>query len=157
PFIGGRRIRGSLGDHYFDWIMSTNEDSSGNADLVSYFFRRTYSLLRQKGCFGLIATNSISQGDTRATGLTWIRHQGGTIFAAQKRYAWPGHAAVIVSIVWVTKQSFDGPFFLDGKIVPTITAFLFHAGGDDNPSTLLSNWDIAYQGVVLAGSGFLFE
>lgn len=157
PFIGGRRIRGSLGASYFDWVTSTNEAASGNADLVAYFFRRTFSLLRNKGSFGLIATNSISQGDTRATGLSWIRHQGGTIISAQKRYVWPGHAAVIVSIVWLTKQVAAGPFHLDGKPVPNITAFLFHAGGDDNPVALRANDDIAYQGVVLAGSGFLFE
>ena len=35
-----------------------------------------------RGTFGLIATNTIGQGDTRSTGLRWIRNHGGTIYAA---------------------------------------------------------------------------
>ena len=39
--------------------------SHGNADLVAHFFRRAFSSLRTDGTFGLIATNTIGQGDTR--------------------------------------------------------------------------------------------
>ena len=47
----------------------TNE-SHGNADLVAHFFRRAFNLLTNRRNFGLIATNTIAQGDTRSTGLT---------------------------------------------------------------------------------------
>ena len=48
-------------------------------DLVAHFYRRAFNLLNSEGCFGLIATNTIGQGDTRSTGLRWICTHGGTI------------------------------------------------------------------------------
>ncbi len=57
----------------------------GNADLVAYFFRRAFDKLRSGGAFGLIATNTIAQGDTRGTGLRHICTHGGTIFNARRR------------------------------------------------------------------------
>ncbi len=45
---------------------------------MAHFFRRAFGLLQQGGNFGLIATNTIRQGDTRATGLRPIRAAGGT-------------------------------------------------------------------------------
>ena len=57
--------------------------------LVAHFFRRAFNLIRDNGCFGLIATNTIAQGDTRHTGLRWICTHGGTIYSARKRYKWP--------------------------------------------------------------------
>ena len=63
-------------------------------------------LLRRDGVFGLIATNTIAQGDTRETGLRWICTHGGTIYAARKRVSWPGRAAVVVSVVHMIKGDF---------------------------------------------------
>ena len=42
---------------------------AGSADLVAYFYLRAATLLRPSGGFGLIATNTIAQGDTREVGL----------------------------------------------------------------------------------------
>ena len=117
-------------------MQTTHEESHGNADFVAHFFRRAFTLLRKDGTFGLIATNTIAQGDTRATGLRWICTHGGTIYAARKRVKWPGQAAVIVSVVNVQKGSPTGPFDLDARSVPIITAYLFHAGGHENPLVL---------------------
>ncbi len=61
---------------------------------------RPHSIRR---AFGLIATNTIGQGDTRSTGLRWICNHGGTIYAARKRLKWPGEAAVVVSVIHVHK------------------------------------------------------
>ena len=85
-------LRGS-GQGYSDWLKTIHEESHGNADLVAHFFRRAFNLLRQGGAFGLIATNTIGQGDTRSTGLRWICNHGGTIYAATRRKKWPGQAA----------------------------------------------------------------
>src|SRR5207247_8164836 len=59
-------------DGYLDWLKTVHDESHGNADLVAHFYRRAFNLLRKDGCFGLIATNTIGQGDTRSTGLRWI-------------------------------------------------------------------------------------
>jgi len=157
PFIGGRRVRSSLGDVYFDWLLLAHADSSGNADLVAHFFRQAFKLLRADGCFGLIATNTIGQGDTRATGLRWICTQGGTVHSAQRRVKWPGQAAVVVSVVWVTRGNPVGPFDLDGRPVPVITAYLFHAGGHENPASLQANANKSFQGSIVLGMGFTFD
>src|SRR5205823_244613 len=101
----------------------------GNADVVAHFYRRAFNLLRADGCFGLIATNTIGQGDTRSTGLRWICKHGGTVYHATRRVKWPGLAAVVISVIHVAKGTLSAPFLLDGRSVPIITAYLFHAGG----------------------------
>lgn len=157
PFMGGRHIRGALGASYFDWLMNTVSEASGNADVAAFFYRRAFSLLRADGGFGLIATNTIAQGDTRSTGLRWICTHGGSIYAARKRYKWPGRAAVVVSIVHVRRGGMTGPFDLDGHQVERITAFLFHRGGHENPATLKANGGKSFQGSILLGMAFTFD
>jgi hypothetical protein len=157
PFAGKNSLINSNPDGYLDWLKAIHEESHGNADFVAHFFRRAFSLLRQQGAFGLIATNTIGQGDTRATGLRWICTHGGTIFNARKRYKWPGQAAVIVSVVHIFKGTAEGPFPLDGRPVPVITAFLFHAGGHESPATLSANAGKSFIGSYVLGMGFTFD
>jgi hypothetical protein len=158
PFVGGRRVRETLGGEYFDWLPVLHAGSSGNADLVAHFFRRAFRLLRRDGCFGLIATNTISQGDTRHTGLRWIcAKEGGTIYAARRRYKWPGIAVVVVSVVWIAKGSLPGPCDLDEKPVDRITAYLFHDGGHENPAVLAANFGKSFIGSYVLGIGFTFD
>jgi MmeI, DNA-methyltransferase domain len=157
PFVGGRKGRGSLSSEYFDWLGAMHAESSGNADLVAHFFRRAFDLLREGGAFGLIATNTIGQGDTRATGLRWICTHGGHIFTVRKRVKWPGMAAVVVSVVHAMKGSFEGTKCLDGHEVERITAFLFHRGGDADPARLIANEGKSFQGSIVLGMGFTFD
>jgi hypothetical protein len=157
PFAGKNTLSSGSRSGFQDWLKVMHEESHGNADLVAHFFRRAFDVLRRDACLGLIATNTIGQGDTRATGLRWICTHGGTIYAARKRYKWPGQAAVIVSVVWVMKGSAPSPFDLDGRSVPAITAYLFHAGGHEAPSALLSNQGKSYQGPIVLGMGFTFD
>jgi hypothetical protein len=134
-----------------------HERAHGNSDIVAHFFRRTYGLLRDGGCLGMLATNTIRQGDTRATGLRPIRQAGGTIYTARRRYKWPGEAAVVVSVVHIAKSDLLGPYRLDGREVPVITAFLFHDGGDDDPVPLNANASKSFIGSFLLGMGFTFD
>jgi hypothetical protein len=157
PFAGGRGVKEDHGESYLDWLQTLHEESHGNADLVAQFFRRAFSLLRAGGCFGLIATNTIGQGDTRSTGLRWIRANGGTIYEARKRVKWPGQAAVIVSVVHITKGAAVDGYRLDGRPVDKITAYLFHAGGDENPARLNVNDQRSFIGNVVLGMGFTFD
>ncbi len=71
PFQGGTKISGALGRQYRDLSrhMACRSAVRGNADLVAYFFLRAARLLRRVGGFGLIATNTLAQGDTREVGL----------------------------------------------------------------------------------------
>lgn len=157
PFQGGRNLSASLGEIYLKWLTEVYEGSQGGSDLVAFFFRRAFSLLRLGGAFGLIATNTIGQGDTRSTGLRWICTHGGTIYSATKRLKWPGMAAVVVSVVHVSVGPYAGVKRLDGREVETITAFLFHAGGHADPVRLRANAGKSFQGSIVLGMGFTFD
>lgn len=158
PFLGGKRISTELGDSYRDWLANAHEAANSNSDLVAHFFRRVFSLLRKQGTFELIATNTIAQGDTRSTGLRWICRNSGEIYHATRRYKWPHEAAVVVSIVAVQKEPLsDLPRVLDKKPAKRISAFLFHAGGDDDPVALKANANKSFQGSIVLGMGFTFD
>jgi len=103
PFAGKNTTINAHPEGYLDWLKVVNPESHGNADLVAHFFRRAFTLIRNGGTFGLIATNTIAQGDTRSTGLRFICNNGGMIYNATRRYKWPGLAAVVVSLVHIIK------------------------------------------------------
>ena len=138
--------------------------------------------MRPGGTFGLIATNTIAQGDTRSSGLRWICEHGGEIYRATKRYQWPGEAAVVVSVLHVAKTGeardertgsrnveaaevedkhatgrFPGRRVLDGAKVDAITAFLFHRGGHADPVRLQANAGRSFVGSYVLGMGFTFD
>lgn len=155
-FLGGTRISTEIGMGYFDWLTGRYPPAGHLCDLVAYFFRRAFTLLRSGGVLGLIATNTIGQGDTREGGIGQIIGDGGAIFNAIRRYRWPGAAAVIVSVVHIFKgRSYRGPVVLDGNTVARISAFLFSGTVDDSPKRLTS----AYYsiGSKIYGAGFLFD
>ncbi len=157
PFAGKNTTINAHAPGYLDWLKEVYPESHGNSDLVAYFFRRAFDLLRDGGTFGLIATNTIAQGDTRSTGLRWICQNGGTIYNAQKRVKWAGKAAVVVSVINIFKGNYQGGKLLDGREVSLISAFLFHAGGNENPAVLLANADKSFQGSIVLGMGFTFD
>ncbi len=159
PFLKGNQISKTLGAVYLDWILSAFAAAGGQADLVAYFFQRAFALLRVDGCFGMLATQTISQGDTRRSSLELVTSKGGVIYAAERRLKWAGQAAVTVSRVHVLKKPspLRGDCLLDGRNVPRISAFLFSVGPDSQPSSLSSNSDIAFKGFSPYGIGFTFD
>jgi hypothetical protein len=142
---------------YSAWLSENTRDANNNSDLVAFFFRRAFMLLRNGGIFGLVATNTVAQGDTRYTGLRWICLNGGQIISARKRLRWPGEAAVIVSVVHVEKGCSVTPVLLNECVAPTITAFLFKTGGHENPSVLSANSGKSFVGCFPRSMGFTFD
>lgn len=157
PFMGGSKISSTQGASYLAWLLDTHAESHGNGDLVAHFFRRAFMLLRDGGTLGLIATNTVAQGDTRSSGLRWICAHGGDIFSAQRRVKWPGMAAVIVSVVHIAKGRADGTRLLDSRPVETITAYLFHRGSNKEPVALLANSGRSFLGSKIYGQGLTFD
>jgi hypothetical protein len=145
PFAGKNTIIAGNRKNYLPWLQTLHEGAHGNADLVAHFFRRAFDLLRSGGVFGLIATNTIGQGDTRASGLTTILSSGGRILRARRRLKWPGEAAVVVSVVHVTKGADASPT-LDGTQVNRISAYLVEGDLDSSPRALVANTGKAFQG-----------
>jgi hypothetical protein len=157
PFAGKNTIAEGSPAGILDWFKQLHPESHGNADLVAHFFRRCFELLRSGGTLGLIATNTIAQGDTRSTGLRWICTHNGTIYAARRRYRWPGVAAVVVSIVHLLKGRYQGEKQLDGRRVELITAFLFDKGSHGDPTPLRANAGKSFVGSYVLGMGFTFD
>jgi hypothetical protein len=157
PFAGHVTVVEANVGGYTDWLRTVHPGSTGKCDVVAHFFRRGFEVLRAGGCLGLIATNTIRQGSTRASGLQAIRQSGGTIINAQRRIKWPGEADVIVSTLHVHKGPIAGPYMLDNRPVEQITAYLFHAGGDGDPAKLAANANKSFQGSIVLGVGFTFD
>jgi hypothetical protein len=156
PFLGGVGISRDLGMPYFQFLVASFPPAGHQCDLVAYFFRRAFALLRDSGCFGLIATNTIAQGDTREGGLRIILSDSGHIFVATRRLRWPGLAAVVVSVVHVFKGRYKGLPLLDTAPVARISAYLVPGNADESPLPLHDN-PLFTQGSAIAGQGFLFD
>lgn len=158
PFLGGRRISGTHGAEYRDILTNFVAPSgSGNSDLSAFFVRRAATLIRSKGCVGLVLTNSIAQGDTRRTGLLPLLRDAWTIYRAESSVSWPGVAAVTVSMCWMRVGPFMGSIVLDRTTVPRISAFLDDLPRDEDPLALSGQAAISFQGSVLSGKGFILS
>ncbi|TNC51252.1 hypothetical protein FHG66_05940 [Rubellimicrobium rubrum] len=156
PFLGGKIISTYFGDSYSLWLEHLHPEGSRSADLSAHFFRRAFYLLRQEGASGLIATDTIRQGDTRETGLKSIIDLGGSIIRADRNFMWPGEASVKVSVVHILK----GPSacaVLNGKRVDRISAYLAEGSHDSSPFQLGENDSISFVGSFLLGIGFTFD
>ena len=157
PFVGGQKIREGSGAAFRDFIVrNIAEGRKGSADLVAYFFLQTFELLREDGGFGLLAVNTISDGDTRQVGLESMLKGTAVIHAAYPNEAWPGKAAVVTSRVHVHKGKWSGQCFLLGMPAPYISAFLSDRE-EWSPRQLVANQGIAFQGSIVLGKGFVLE
>lgn len=157
PFLGGQRITGVAGTAFRDWLVAhIAEGRRGSADLVAYFFLRAWSLLREGGGFGLLAVNTIAEGDTRQVGLEAMVGAGAVIHAAYPNEPWPGKAAVVTSRVHVHKGEWRGERSLLGRPTPFISAFLSDRE-EWSPERLKANEGLAYQGSIVLGMGFVLS
>lgn len=155
PFLGGQRITGVAGTAFRDWLVAHIAGGRrGSADLVAYFFLRAWSLLREGGGFGLLAVNTIAEGDTRQVGLEAMVGVGALIHAAYPNEPWPGKAAVVTSRVHIHKGEWRGERSLLGRPAPFISAFLSDHE-EWSPKRLKANAGIAYQGSIVLGMGFV--
>jgi len=156
PFLGGARISTEGGMPYFAYLTTAYSPAGHQCDLVGYFFRQCFSKLQSGGALGLIATNTIAQGDTREGTLEPILRSGGTIFRAVRRLRWPGMAAVVVSQVQIFKGRLEQPPVLDSVIVNRISAYLVNGQADGSPARL-SNSPYFSKGSQIYGQGFCFD
>lgn len=156
PFLGGLKVSGEFGDKYRNWTSTTFAPFGGIADICAAFFRRAYQILKANARFGLVATNSISQGGTREGSLAAIVGQGGVIVFAQRFVKWPGQANVEVNLVAAQKGSLPATCRLDGKMVDFISSRL-DSEPESEPASLTQNVAKAFQGDILRGVGFVLD
>lgn len=156
PFMWGMRISTAFGSDYLNYLQQRAGRRLGAADYCAHFFLRAADLLTQNGCFGLLATDTVSKGDTREVGLDPLVANGCLITRAVETMNWPGSASVRVAVIHVRKGGWNGPSVLNGQIVSTISTNL-EATGDFNPKALASNANIAFIGHYPMSLGFVLS
>ena len=153
PYLGGTHLSGTYGYpfcHYVKWEYAP----AGLSDLVAYFVRRIFKLLRPGGFTAFITTNSIKDGDIRKDGLDRVLEQGGVINFAVRGIKWPGRANLVVALVSMFRGKWSNKCVLDGKEVPSISAFFEDTLDAREPHVLSDNTDWVFEGYKPLGDGF---
>ena len=158
PFMGGQRISGTFGKAYREYLVQwLAEGNKGSTDLVAYFYLRAFDLLRRGGNFGLLAVNTIAEGDTRQVGLErLVGEKGAVIYAAYPNEPWPGKAAVVTSRVHLRKGEWRNAATLSGRKVAFVSAFLSDQE-EWTPKRLKANAGKSFQGSIVLGMGFVLS
>ena len=116
---------------------------------MAYFVLRAHALLNAGGQTGLIATNTLAQGDTREVGLDQLAASGVTIRRAIKSEPWPSRSAVLeYCAVWTSRAPVAAPARSEeGVVVGDITTSLDHAARViGKPVRLMANAGLSFQG-----------
>lgn len=154
PFLGGVRISTRIGPEYLSALQAL-WGNNGRSDLCAYFVNRAISLLCEHGAAGLLATNTIAQGDTREISLDRLKANGSTIYRAVSSLRWPGTAVIHAAILWICRFPWSGSITLDGGNVQGITPYLTEISTiEGSPKTLNCNSGYAFSGSYIMGDGF---
>ncbi|MFF3182061.1 Eco57I restriction-modification methylase domain-containing protein [Rhodococcus pyridinivorans] len=162
PFLGDSRLTAAIGSNIRIWLANrVSNGRSGKADLVAFFLLRAFELVKDSGCIGLIATNTIAQGDTREVGLEQTIMKGMTLTRGIRSARWPSNSANLdYAAVWGTKGdvgTFAQPV-LDGRAVTGISPLLEPIGKTNAmPIRLGENSAICFNGMKIYGQGFVLD
>lgn len=157
PFGGKNLISDFGGREYIPWLKAIHEAAHGNADYSAHFFRRASGLLGRHGVIGLIATNTIAQGDTRASGLQPLVAEGLEIYEATRSLMWPGESNVAVAVVHIAKGAVRaqlGERSLDDRPCEVINSRLRSRPERPDPKPLAANSGLSFVGSYVLGMGF---
>jgi Eco57I restriction-modification methylase/restriction-modification enzyme MmeI-like protein len=163
PYLGGQKLTGLHGTAYREYLVEwIGGGVRGSSDLVAYFLLRAHHLLnKRRGQTGLIATNTVAQGDTREVGLDQIVAGGTEIRQAVKSKRWPAKSAALeYSAVWTSVCRVDhaGKRFVDDVAGARATSSLDTASRIvGNPKRLAANVGLSFQGSIVLGLGFTLE
>ncbi|MBG0564942.1 Eco57I restriction-modification methylase domain-containing protein [Actinoplanes aureus] len=165
PFLGGLKLKSALGESYRDYLVELLGNGvrgvRGTGDLAAYFVLRAHQLLNGTGQTGLLATNTLAQGDSRKVGLDQLLADGVTIRRSVKSAPWPSRSATLEYCALWTSRSALGPDaqrVADGRVVADIGSSLdpgSRAAG--RPERLAANAGRAFVGVYVLGLGFTVE
>jgi hypothetical protein len=154
PFMGGRLVGRRLGNVYQEYLKFVRNFVAGSPDLCAYFFLRAFALVHHRGYVGLLATKSIAETGSRVVCLDQIIARGGNVYRAYSRFPWPGDAAVVVSIVWIAKNPWNGLIVLDDREVSLINGALEEDFAFERPRKLRALKGKYSQGQDIMGRGF---
>ena len=154
PFLGGKLLRGVLGDEYVEDLQRLyGERIHGDADLVCHWFDKAERLVSDGKVerAGLVGTNSIRGGRNRSV-LDGIVERG-AIYDAWSDEPWVvDGAAVRVSLICFAGKDAGLPRQLDGEVAPRINADLTGASVDLTQAVRLpENAGVAFMGDTKGG------
>ena len=149
PFIGGDLVRSRLGVDYRKSLrLLFGNRISGKADFVCHWFDKAQRLVTQGKVtrVGLVATNSIREGQSRGTLERIVENN--KIFDAWADEPWESDgASVRVSIVCFSKKDSNLPIRLNGNSVETIHSDLTSDSVDITLARKLSkNKNVSFKG-----------
>jgi hypothetical protein len=156
PYLGRGGIRSIYGNafcSYVEWTFAP----AGISDVVVFFVRRIFDLLKPDGFTAFITTNSIKDGAIREGGIEQVLLRDGTINFAVRAIKWPGRANLFVSLIAIYKGIWNGKRFLDGSEVLTISTNLDDVVDGGDKQSLSQNANRIYQGSIFLGNGFLLN
>ena len=156
PYLGGTQLSGTYGHSFCEYVR-WQYTPTGLSDLIAFFLRRIFTLLRPSGFTAFITTNSIKDGDIRKDGLEQVITAGGNINMVVRGIKWPGVANLVVSLVSIYNGEWKKNRFLDGKTVNKISTFFEDAENVTPPIRLSQNIGQMYQGVDFLGDGFILD
>lgn len=162
PFLGGLKIRSELGPAYLQKLQGRYSDVNGRADFCAYWFRRAHDHMRDGGRVGLVATNTVREGNTREAATDYVVQRGGTIMNAVSSQPWSGEAVVNVSMVnWTKGPPPEGPrhLIVEGQVyeLKEISASLQLHADVGAASKLSANARGTSQGMVLGTKEFQID
>ena len=179
PFIGGKDVRGRLGDVYAEALWKAHPKMGRSADFVMYWWDRAAELLTRPGTrlkrFGFVTTNSITQEFSRR--VIARRLQGrppiGLVFAVPD-HPWTkaSRDAAAVRIAMTVAEArlpagrlhrvtaeqcldTDAPRIAFAEQVGRINADLTVGGDVSAAAPLTANAWLCSRGVSLHGAGFI--
>lgn len=152
PYLGGKKLSGTYGQQNHLFITTNYSPAGGQSDLITYFIRRIGKITNDNGVFGIVTTNTICQGDTRIFGLDILINNGFKINFAIPSIKWPGHAALEVSIICLSKLDF--PKFINSNKVENISSLLNEMNYFNQPFIIYKNTNIIYKGSFFLGDSF---
>lgn len=157
PFLGGQKLSGEFGDSFTNYLKCAYQPA-GIIDLVVYFLRRTYEIIKKSGFTSLIMTKAVSKGTATKGGLqVIIAELKGTINFAVPNTRWPGVANVEIAMLSIYKGDWGGRIVLDNEIVDGIDHQLGILGELGPPEKLISNVNLSFQGSIVSGKGFIID
>jgi hypothetical protein len=154
PFIGNKFWKERLGEGFQNQAKLVLGSTPGKIDLSVVFHRRVADLLRNRGAYGLLATDNIAEGGAITVGLGVIVATG-NIFFSKKGMPWPGTAAVSISMICFFKGSYASLKSADGATCSLIGPRLHPVQEDNWEPQTLERGLFAFEGVH-NGKGLAF-
>ena len=156
PFLGDKKLKNAFGEQYLEYCRYYYFPA-GITDLIVYFLRRIFGVLKIKSFLSIIATNTVSQGDAKDGGLDIVVAQGGDINFAINSIKWPGKAEVVVSLLAIFKGKFLHKKYVGHNVVDSISTLLREGNANENAFLLFKNQDKSFIGNYVLGTGFILD